>query len=125
MSRIVEAFDRMCEADEYNHIAEVADFLSTDPKLDLKSAYDALELAFKRCYDEYKDILSKENDWQYIDDIRQMQRDFYNRWIDFAKRCRELSNIKSITGYGLDDALKIKFMEKCRALDYNFPYGWK
>lgn len=125
MSRILEAFEKLYESDNHNHTAEVADFLSVDPNIDIMAALNTFKLAADSFYSEYKNILAKEDDYRYLDDIYQMKKDFYNKYIDFAKRCKELSSISGITGYGKDDTLRYKLMELCRGIDYNFPYGWK
>ena len=108
MSRIVEALDNMCESNNTTN-----------------NTLKTFKSEAERFWLDYKDIKSKENDWDYIDDIYDMKKDFYNKYIDFARRCKELSSIKGITGYGLNDASKLKLMEICREVDYNFPYGWK
>ena len=105
---------------------EVDTFMNIDPNASLADQYKTLEIAARKLRSELKMINSIENDWDYVDDIYQFKRNFYNKYIDFARKCKELSSFKGITGYGgPKDAMKIKIVDIARWVDYNFPYGWK
>ncbi len=124
MSRIVEALERMCESNS-NLPTEVSDFMNMDSNIDFSDQYRITKAAGDMFFKELQNIKSKENDWDYLDDIYDMKRNFYKKYIDFAKKCEEMSSIKGITGYGKFDPIRIKIMELCKAVDYNFPYGWR
>lgn len=124
MSRIVEALERMCESNN-NLPTEIFDFINMDSNIDFSDQYKITKNAVDIFFDELKDIKSKEDDWDYVDSIYRDKRDFYQKYIDFARKCKSMSSIAGITGYGKSDPVRIKIMELCRAVDYNFPYGWK
>ncbi len=125
MSRIVEAFDRLYESVEIMYEPEIEAFLNMNDDVDpldmIKITKDAGDVFFK----ELRDIEKRENDWDYIDTIYEDKKNFYKKYIDFARKCKEMSSMSGITGYGKLDAVNIKLMELCRAILYNFPYGWK
>ena len=61
-----------------------------------------------------------------MDDIYSIKRNFYKKYLEFAKKCEEyLKNGRSISGYGINDILKIKIKELCQTVSMHFPYGWK
>lgn len=127
MSRIVEALNRLCEdtTSPFNISPEIEAFINMDSNIDYTDQYKIVKAAGDIFFKELQDIESKENDWNYLDDIYSMKRNFYKKYINFAKKCKEMSSIKGITGYGSNDFLRTKIMEMCRNIDYNFPYGWK
>ena len=127
MSRIVEALNRLCEDTTMisNLPPEIEAFLDIDDSTEYTDQIKIIKAAGDIFFKELKDIESKENDWDYLDDIYNMKRNFYKKYIDFAKKCKEMFSIKGITGYGSNDFLRTKIMEMCRTIDYNFPYGWK
>lgn len=126
MSRIVEALNRLCENNlSYNLPLEIENFIKMDSSIDYADQYRITKSAVDMFFKELKNIENKENDWDYIDSIYTEKKDFYKKYIDFAKKCKEMSSIKGITGYGSNDFLRTKIMEMCRNIDYNFPYGWK
>lgn len=92
---------------------------------DSPEAYEITKAACNEFTNDYKDILSKEDDWDYIDSIYQMKRDFVKKYKDFALKCKDIGKLGGVSGYGLNDAIKLKVKDLCRAVDYNFPYGWK
>ena len=95
-------------------------------KLELDEKYDIIKNAFYCFKNDYDEIKSIEDDFNYIDDIYRLRKIFYNKYIDFAKKCSEyLKNRDSISGYGKYDILKIKIEDICKKVDNNFPYGWK
>ena len=53
--------------------------------------------------------------------------EFYNKYYDFAQKCKEIikSPNTSISGYGRNDYLLLRALDKCKQVDYSFPYGWK
>ena len=54
------------------------------------------------------------------------KRTFYNKWIEFARKCKELSKeLKHVSGYGRMDAIKLELAKRLGAVDYHFPYGWR
>ena len=53
------------------------------------------------------------------------RREFYNRYIEFAKTCQSLSTLGGVSGYGINDYEKLRIKDICRCVDYYFPYGWK
>lgn len=126
MSRIVEALNRLCEDNVLSNLSpEIEAFVNMDSSIDDIDKYRITKAAGDMFFKELQDIESKENDWDYLDDIYNMKRNFYKKYIDFVKKCKEMSSIKGITGYGKADPIRIKIMQLCRAVDYNFPYGWK
>lgn len=127
MSRIVESLERLCEdiTTVSNLPPEIEAFLDIDDNTEYTDQYRIVKAAGDIFFKELQDIKSKENDWDYLDDIYGMKRNFYKKYIDFVKKCKEMSSIKGITGYGKSDPIRIKIMQLCRAVDYNFPYGWK
>ena len=95
-------------------------------KLELDEKYGIIKNAFYCFKKDYDEIKSIEDDFNYIDDIYRLRKIFYNKYIDFAKKCSEyLKNRDSISGYGKYDILKIKIEDICKKVDNNFPYGWK
>lgn len=51
---------------------------------------------------------------------------FYVIYRPFVDKCKEIvDNSGSISGYGIDDYERLKIIDFCRAVDYNFPYGWR
>ena len=127
MSRIVEALNRLCEDTTLlsDLSPEIEAFINMDSNIDYTDQYRIIKSAGDIFFKELQDIKSKENDWDYLDDIYDMKRNFYKKYINFAKKCKEMSSIKGITGYGSNNFLRTKIMEMCRSIDYNFPYGWK
>lgn len=127
MSRIVEALNRLCEDTTLlsDLSPEIEAFINMDSSIDYTDQYRIVKAAGDMFFKELQDIESKENNWDYLDDIYDMKRNFYKKYINLAKKCKEMSSIKGITGYGSNDFLRTKIMEMCRTIDYNFPYGWK
>lgn len=127
MNRIIESLERMCEdtTTVSNLSPEIEAFINMDSNIGYTDQYRIIKSAGDIFFKELQDIKSKENDWDYLDDIYSMKRNFYKKYIDFAKKCKEMSSIKGITGYGSNDFLRIKIMELCRAVDNKFPYGWR
>ena len=127
MSRIVEALNRLCEDTTLlsDLSPEIEAFINMDSNIDYTDQYRIIKSAGDIFFKELQDIKSKENDWDYLDDIYDMKRNFYKKYINFAKKCKEMFSIKGITGYGSNNFLRTKIMEMCRSIDYNFPYGWK
>lgn len=124
MSRIVEALERLCENTLTSNLkipAEIEQFMIKYPDVD----YKTIKVAADKFFADLEDIKHKENDWEYIDTIYDEKRAFYLRYIDFARKCHEKTSMAGITGYGRNDVVKLKIMDLCRAIDYNFPYGWK
>lgn len=57
---------------------------------------------------------------------QEAKTEFYNTYIDFARKCEELGQLGGVSGYGgIKDYEKLRIKDYCRAVDYNFPYGWK
>jgi len=105
---------------------EVEKFMSMPSTAEAKDIYKSIEEAASKLKSELNLITRIEDDWQYVDDIHMFKKNFYNKYIDFAKKCQELSGLGGISGYGgLNDAIKIKIKNIARWVDYNFPYGWK
>ena len=127
MNRIIESLERLCEDTTtiYNLPPEIEAFLAIDDSTEYTDQIKIIKAAGDIFFKELKDIERKENDWNYVDSIYYIKRNFYKKYIDFAKKCKEMYNIKGITGYGDNDFLRTKIMEMCRSIDYNFPYGWK
>lgn len=52
---------------------------------------------------------------------------FYNKYYDVAKKCKEIDKSTKFnpSGYGRFDYFILKARDKCRRIDYSFPYGWK
>lgn len=50
---------------------------------------------------------------------------FYAKYRPVADKCKEILKSLSITGYGgASDIIKIQLENICKAIEYNFPYGW-
>ena len=84
----------------------------------------------KKVLDEFWSDYEKFPDNSSIDslDIRysEDQRRFYQKYYDFAKKCKQLSaQLKQVSGYGKLDAVKLELARRLGAVDYHFPYGWK
>ena len=78
---------------------------------------------------------------EYLNDYKQLPKgmdatsseydevkgNFYNKYYDIAKKCKEIdkSNKFNPSGYGKFDYFILKARDKCRRIDYSFPYGWK
>jgi len=124
MSRIVEALNKLCE-DAITLPTDIEIFMNMDSDTDPADQYRITKAAGDIFFKELKDIIHKEDDWYYIDNIYTDKRNFYKKYINFAKKCRDMSNTAGITGYGKLDPIKLKVVELCKAVDYNFPYGWK
>lgn len=124
MSRIVEAFNRLYE-DNNIMPKEILDFMNMSSNIDFTDQLRITKAAVDRFFRELKIIKSKEDSWDYLDTIYKEEKDFYRNYIDFARKCKEMSSISGITGYGKNDFARLKIMELCRSVDYNFPYGWK
>lgn len=62
-------------------------------------------------------------DPQYYD----QEGEFYGKYYEFAKKCNDVSKLQlvNVSGYGSDDATKLKIKDLCSSVDYRFPYGWK
>ena len=50
---------------------------------------------------------------------------FYNKYYDFVKKCKEIVKSLTISGYGRNDFSKLRIKDMCDKVDYTFPYGWK
>ena len=124
MSRIVEAFNRLCESTNVLP-KEILDFMNMSSNMDFSDQLRITKTAVDRFFKELKLIQSKEDSWEFLDSIYTDKRNFYKTYLDFAKKCKEMSSIEGITGYDRHDFVRTKIMELCRAVDYNFPYGWK
>lgn len=85
---------------------------------DLKSKADQM-------FTELTEIEDKEDDLDYLDTLRDMQREFYQKYRPFADKCEEILNTISPSGYGGDDFRLISIRELARKVDNNFPYGWR
>ncbi len=126
MSRIVEAFNRLYENNKIHTLpVEVENFMNIDSTIKYSDQFKITKAAVDTFFSELKSIINKEDDWNYIDSIYKEKKDFYQKYIDFARKCKSMSSISGITGYGKSDSMRIKIMELCKAVDYNFPYGWK
>jgi len=127
MSRIEEAFYNLVEDWGYTEMIdettpkEIIDFLNSD-SLNLNLVNSAVKV-FENDLKKFPPSNSMDSlDIIYDEDHKR----FYKKYIDFAKKCKNFSNYKGITGYGgLKDVEKIKIVDLCRFVDYNFPYGWK
>ena len=108
------------------HDNAVESFLNMDDSIEPSEQYQITKAAYGECIDDYKSIMSKENSWEYIDDIYDLKKEFIDKYYDFAKKCGEMSTLGGVSGYGgVNDSIKLKIKDLCRAIDYNFPYGWK
>ena len=126
MSRIVESLEKLCESNLQSNLpTEIEIFMNMDSDTDTADQYRIAKAAGDIFFKELKDIIHKEDDWDYIDNIYTDKRNFYKKYLEFAKKCRDMSNIAGITGYGKLDPIKLKVVELCKAVNYNFPYGWK
>jgi hypothetical protein len=58
------------------------------------------------------------------DDVK---KQFYIKYYDVAKKCKEIDKSTKFnpSGYGRSDYFILRARDKCRKIDYTFPYGWK
>ena len=96
--------------------------LKTENEITYKLAKDAAQAFFDTL--KYIDDLEENDDT--LDYRYTIQGVFYIVYKQFADKCQEILNShKSISGYGgLADYEKLRIRDFCRAVDYNFPYGW-
>jgi hypothetical protein len=102
---------------------EVEEFMKTpNDSMTYKIAKNAAEAFFS--VDKYIKDLAK--DPSMLDDIYTAQGIFYVVYKPFVDKCNEILNDgRSISGYGTNDYEQLRIRDFCRAVDYNFPYGWK
>lgn len=105
----------------------VTDFISCDQSnMDIDDLYRAAKAACDVFWEDYKKFPNGNTmeslDSKYDDDKGR----FYTKYRPFADKCKELENIKNVSGYGgVRDVIKIKLGDLCGRVTYNFPYGWK
>ena len=80
--------------------------------------YTLAQEALDKLKEDYTETVNKGN--------CDARREFYNRYIEFAKTCQSLSTLGGVSGYGgIKDYEKLRIKDICRCVDYYFPYGWK
>lgn len=101
---------------------EIENFMSLeDDEVDYTEAKKACEV-FWRDYEKFPNSNSTDSlDMRYSDD----QRRFYNKYYNFALKCKRIAKSISPSGYGRTDYVDLKARDLLRAVDYNFPYGWR
>lgn len=50
---------------------------------------------------------------------------FYEKWRPVIDKCKEIVKKANVSGYGRWDFFTIKIRDIVKAMEYNFPYGWK
>ena len=133
MTRIEESVYRaygvnsLIEDWEYTSIIDdvvpqaVSDFMNAD-----KLNYDIVKNAYNAFVEEIKKFPPMNSMDALDDSYRDDHKRFYNKYIDFARKCAENSKALGTSGYGgIKDYEKLKIADMCRTVDYNFPYGWK
>ena len=100
----------------------VALFMST-PIEELN--FNTVKLAVNDFFNDYNKLPQGMDalDPQYYD----QEGEFYGKYYEFAKKCNDVSKSQfvNVSGYGSDDATKLKIKDLCSSVDYRFPYGWK
>lgn len=89
------------------------------------SSYPEVKAACDAFWEDYKKFPSLHSmdilDIKYDKDKAR----FYKKYRLFADACRKLDKTISPSGYGRLDYVQFKIKDLLRAVDYNFPYGWK
>lgn len=101
----------------------VQEFISTpDDSIDYTLVTNAVNDFFEE-YKRFPSGMSMDSlNIKYDEDKRR----FYRKYRDFADKCKLMyKNIKRPSGYGKNDYVKIKMIDRLKSVDYNFPYGWK
>lgn len=104
--------------------AAVEVFMNTfDEELD----YDTVKNACEAFWDEYKKFPDPNSMESLNIDYDEDKGRFYKKYIEFARRCKDLAKSKLFnpSGYGKTDYFVLKMRDGLRNVDYNFPYGWK
>lgn len=100
--------------------------------LDAARSENILDIDISLLINAYKEMIadydSVPDEWKGADpdEVYPAQRAFYNKYIEFARTCKDI--LKELTpgsGYGLNAAKQYKIYETLKRIDYNFPYGWK
>ena len=74
---------------------------------------------------EYEDLQSREGELAYLDSIYEMKRSFYQKYKPFVDKCKEIVDTTHYSGYGMNDYMLSRIVNKCRWVENNFPYGWR
>lgn len=95
--------------------------------LDEELTYNAVRDACKAFWDDYRKFPNPNSIESLNIDYDEDKGRFYKKYIEFARRCKELANSGSFnpSGYGRNDYVVLKMRDGFRNIDYNFPYGWK
>ena len=94
---------------------------ASDDQIDYKLVKNAVDAFFDE-YNKFPSGMSMDSlDIKYDEDKGR----FYRKYRPFADKCKELSKGINPSGYGRNDYSMIKMRDQLRAVDYNFPYGWK
>ena len=89
--------------------------------------YDVVKDACEAFWDDYKKFPNPNSMESLNIDYDEDKGRFYKKYIEFARRCKELteSRLFNPSGYGKKDYFVLKMRDGLRSVDYNFPYGWK
>ena len=100
----------------------VAQFIDADiAEIDNVLVKDAVDAFFAE-YDKFPSSRTMESlDMKYDKDKGR----FYRKYRPFVDKCRELAESINPSGYGMTDIIDFRIRDMLRAVDYNFPYGWK
>ena len=111
---------------------EYTDFISESVPSSVQVFLDAEDPDYsttKRAYDSYmreRKMFPSDRSVDSLDIIYdQDHKRFYNKYRPFADKCKELYNNSHPSGYGRNDYESIRRDELLRAIDFNFPYGWR
>lgn len=74
--------------------------------------------------EEYISILKEDETSPFFETI-DIKKTFYQKYLLYYKLCKEyLDKRESISGYNIDDIVKIKVKELCQNVINQFPHGW-
>lgn len=58
-------------------------------------------------------------------EYNEVKGQFYNKYYNFVKKCKEIANATNVSGYGKNDFSKLRIKDMCNKVEYIFPYGWR
>lgn len=119
MKRVILSSNNIDAVDKFLDEVSNKDILDIDLKLIIQ-AKDQFISDYKNVPDEWKD---KNID---LDTVYKEQHEFYKKYIEFARKCRDI--LKTLTpgsGYGSNSIKQYKMYDILKSIDYIFPYGWK
>lgn len=101
--------------------AEIEHFMTLeDDDVDYTEAKKACDVFWS----DYEKFPQYADGMQYSGDKKR----FYNKYYNFMLKCKRIAQsprLKNISGYGKDDYSKLKTRDLLKAVEYNFPVGWR